>query len=194
MWQQRWTPPKLPEDEARRAIERRRAQTFAVDAEQWLEARVTTRGKALRPSTAAGYRNALDVHMLPAFGTLPLDEITSAVVRHWRGQFAARGNDSAGAKAYSVLKAILQTAEDDELIRRSPCRLKGGGSAAKVRGSSLSRQPRRARRRHAAVVASADIGLRMVRAADRRGRWTPHRRRRPPDRRPPHPADRAVRR
>ena len=133
--QQRWTPPKVRETESRRAVERRRAQVFAVYAEQWLEGRVTTRGKALRPSTVAGYRNALDVHILPAFGTLPLDEINSAVVRHWRGQFAARGNDSAGAKAYSVLKAILQTAEDDELITRNPCRLKGGGSAAKVRES-----------------------------------------------------------
>ncbi|MFQ6173431.1 tyrosine-type recombinase/integrase [Oryzobacter sp. R7] len=133
--QQRWTPPKVRDAESRRAVERRQAQVFAVYAEQWLEGRVTTRGKALRPSTVAGYRNALDVHILPAFGTLSLDEINSAVVRHWRGQFAVRGNDSAGAKAYSVLKAILQTAEDDELITRNPCRLKGGGSAAKVRES-----------------------------------------------------------
>ncbi|WP_377644602.1 tyrosine-type recombinase/integrase [Oryzobacter terrae] len=133
--QQRWTPPKVRDDEARRAAGRRRAHTFAVYAERWLEGRVTTRGKGLRPSTVAGYRNALDVHILPAFGALPLDEINSAVVRHWRGQFATRGNDSAGAKAYSVLKAILQTAEDDELILRNPCRLKGGGSAAKVRES-----------------------------------------------------------
>lgn len=133
--QQRWTPPKVREEEARRSVERRRTQTFALYAERWLEGRVTTRGKGLRPSTVAGYRNALDVHILPAFGALPLDEINSAVVRHWRGQFAVRGNDSAGAKAYSVLKAILQTAEDDEVILRNPCRLKGGGSAAKVRES-----------------------------------------------------------
>lgn len=133
--QQRWTSPLVRAAEAAKEVERRRASTFTVYAEQWLEGRVTTRGKALRPSTVAGYRNALDVHILPAFGTLPLDEINSAVVRHWRGQFAVRGNDSAGAKAYSVLKAILQTAEDDELILRNPCRLKGGGSAAKVRES-----------------------------------------------------------
>ena len=62
--QQRWTPPKVRETESRRALERRRAQVFAAYAEQWLEGRVTTRGKALRPSTVAGYRNALDVHVL----------------------------------------------------------------------------------------------------------------------------------
>lgn len=133
--QQQWTSPTVRAARAAQEAERRRVSTFAVYADQWLEGRVTTRGRALRPSTVAGYRNALDVHVLPAFGPLPLDEITSAVVRHWRGQFAVRGNDSAGAKAYSVLKAILQTAEDDELITRNPCRLKGGGSAAKVRES-----------------------------------------------------------
>jgi integrase len=31
------------------------------------------------------------------------------------------------AKAYRLLKAILQTAVDDELIRRNPCRIKGAG-------------------------------------------------------------------
>ncbi|HZB67091.1 MAG TPA: hypothetical protein VE503_06705 [Ornithinibacter sp.] len=29
----------------------------------------------------AGYRNALDVHILPRFGALPLDEVTTAAVR-----------------------------------------------------------------------------------------------------------------
>ena len=32
------------------------------------------------------------------------------------------------AKAYRLLKAILQTAVDDELIRRNPCRIKGAGN------------------------------------------------------------------
>lgn len=131
--QQRWTPPKLREEKSRRAVERRRAQVFALYAEQWLQGRVTTKGKALRHSTVAGYRNALDVHILPAFGTLPLDEINSAVIRRWRGQFAARGNDSAGAKAYSVLKAILQTADHHPPAsvgpsrRRPRCSTRGGG-------------------------------------------------------------------
>lgn len=82
--QQRWTSPLVRAAEAAKEVERRRASTFAVYSEQWLEGRVTMRGKALRPSTVAGYRNALDVHILPAFGALPLDEINSAVVRHWR--------------------------------------------------------------------------------------------------------------
>lgn len=113
----------------------RRGRTLASYAEHWLGARVTSKGAALRPSTLAGYRNSLDVHILPAFGPLPLDEITAAAVRHWRGQFSATGHDASGAKPYGLLKAILQTAEDDELILRNPCRLKGAGHAAKVRES-----------------------------------------------------------
>ena len=56
-------------------------------------------------------------------------------MRQWRGQFSASGHDAAGAKAYGLLKAILQTAEDDEIILRNPCRLKGAGHAAKARQS-----------------------------------------------------------
>lgn len=117
-----------PQDRAIRAAadeESRRSRTLSVYAGQWLAARVTSAGAALRPSTQAGYRNSLDVHVLPRFGALPLDEITTAAVRQWRGQFSASGHDAAGAKAYGLLKAILQTAEDDEIILRNPCRLRG---------------------------------------------------------------------
>ncbi len=31
------------------------------------------------------------------------------------------------AKAYRLLRAIMNTAVEDELIRRNPCRIKGGG-------------------------------------------------------------------
>jgi hypothetical protein len=34
------------------------------------------------------------------------------------------------AKAYRLLRAILNTALDDEVIRRNPCRIKGAGQEA----------------------------------------------------------------
>jgi hypothetical protein len=104
---------------------------------------VTSTGAALRPSTRAGYRNSLDVHILPRFGALPLDEVTTAAVRQWRGQFSAMGHDAAGTKAYGLLKAILQTAEDDEIILRNPCRLRGWprGDVAPIR-CAVPRGPR----------------------------------------------------
>jgi hypothetical protein len=133
--QQRWSSPSERAAQAAAIEAHRRERTFAVYAEQWLATRVTSKGEGLRPTTRAGYRNSLDVHILPRFGSLPLDEITRAAVRSWRGQFSAAGHDAAGAEAYSLLKAILQAAEDDELIQLNPCRLKGAGHAAKNRES-----------------------------------------------------------
>jgi len=130
-----WSPPKDRTLAAAAAEADRRGRTLATYAEAWVAARVTSSGAALRPSTRAGYRNSLDVHILPEFGHLPLDEITTAAIRQWRGRFSARGRDAAGAKAYGVLKAILQTAEDDELIVRNPCRLRGAGHSQKRRES-----------------------------------------------------------
>jgi integrase len=133
--QQQWTSPNDRAAKAAAAEAHRRELTFSAYAEAWLVGRVTSSGAPLRPSTNAGYRNSLDVHILPEFGHLPLDEISTAAIRQWRGRFSAQGRDAAGAKAYGVLKAILQTAEDDELILRNPCRLKGAGHSHKRRES-----------------------------------------------------------
>jgi hypothetical protein len=132
---QEWTSPQKQAQVAAAQASERNARTLSVYAEAWLAGGVTSSGAALRPTTEEGYRNALDLHILPAFGHLPLDEVTSAAVRAWRGRFSAEGRDATGAKTYSLLKAILQTAEDDELILRNPCRLKGAGSASKRRES-----------------------------------------------------------
>jgi integrase len=153
---QEWVSPSVRAERAAAAEVQRRARTLTAYAEAWLTSRLTPSGAALRPATKFGYRNALDNHILPAFGDLPLDEITTAAVRTWRGQFAAKGTDSAGAKAYGVLKAILQTAQDDGLIARNPCRLKGAGHAMKRR-ESVALSP-------AELAALADVMPRQWRA------------------------------
>lgn len=137
---QEWTPPKVRTERAALAETQRRARTLATYAESWLASRVTSSGAPLRPSTRAGYRNALDNHIVPTFGDLPLDEVTTSAVRTWRGEFAVNGRDAAGAKAYALLKAVLQTAEDDGLITRNPCRLKGASQAPK-RHESIALSP-----------------------------------------------------
>jgi hypothetical protein len=38
----------------------------------------------------------------------------------------------AAAEAYRLLKAILNTAVDDGLIRRNPCRIKGAGRRSRL--------------------------------------------------------------
>lgn len=74
------------------------------------------------------YRRLLRIHVLPGFGDRDLDEITPQAVRTWRAARLAATGSTTVAKSYRLLKAIMETATDDELIRRNPCRIKGAGS------------------------------------------------------------------
>lgn len=134
--------------------ERRRAQeTFATktDAEVWLsqvEADLT-RGDWRDPDAGAAnfgeyalkwvderelaattdelYRRLLRLHILPGFEGSDLDQITAPKVREWRAERRKATGATTVAKSYRLLKAILETATDDELIRRNPCRIRGAG-------------------------------------------------------------------
>ncbi|UPK74788.1 site-specific integrase [Nocardioidaceae bacterium SCSIO 66511] len=92
-------------------------------APQWIDER-----PGLRPRTVALYKLLYRRHLQPDLGPLGLADITYARVRTWRRD---RLDDGAGpvtvAKAYRLLKAIMNTAVDDRLIRANPCRIEGGG-------------------------------------------------------------------
>jgi len=68
-------------------------------------------------------------HLAPRIGRLPIAAITSGHVRRWRKELLDAGVSAVTvAKAYRLLKAILTTAAEDDLIRRNPCRIKGAGT------------------------------------------------------------------
>jgi integrase len=94
---------------------------FEVFAEQWIDDRV------LKPRTEDLYRGLLRNHLVPTFGRFALEDIKEADVRRWRKERLGVVGQSTVAKAYQLLKSILSTAVDDELIRRNPCRIKGAG-------------------------------------------------------------------
>ena len=101
---------------------------FGNYAEQWLQDRV------LKVRTADLYQSLLCNHLLPAFGAVRLSDIDEAAVRRWRKErldTGARAARSFGpvtvAKAYRLLHAIFETAVDDQMIRRNPCRIEGAG-------------------------------------------------------------------
>lgn len=80
----------------------------------------------LRPKTVQLYNGLLAHHLLPTFRQRPVSDIREAQVRRWRKARLDAGVASLTvAKAYRLLKAILNTAVDDGLIRRNPCRIKG---------------------------------------------------------------------
>lgn len=63
-----------------------------------------------------------------SIGHYALAEITPSVVRDWYSRVSVDGGRDQAAKSYRLLRAILNTAVDDELIVRNPCRIRGGGA------------------------------------------------------------------
>ncbi|MFF0445941.1 tyrosine-type recombinase/integrase [Streptomyces sp. NPDC004609] len=97
----------------------------AVNFEGYALGWVDERG--LSATTEELYRRLLRLHILPTFGGLDLDEITAPRVRTWRAERRKATGETTVAKSYRLLKAIMETAADDELIRRNPCRIRGAG-------------------------------------------------------------------
>ncbi|UCM89279.1 tyrosine-type recombinase/integrase [Streptomyces marincola] len=97
------------------------AVNFAEYAVQWVDER------DLAATTEELYQRLLRLHVLPHFGGLDLDEITAPRVRTWRAELLKKTGATTVAKSYRLLKAIMETATDDELIRRNPCRIRGAG-------------------------------------------------------------------
>ncbi len=82
----------------------------------------------LRPRTLDLYRWLYGKYIEPTLSGHLLTDISPVTVRAWRAELIAAGaSPSMVAKAYRLLRAVLNTAVDDELIRRNPCRIKGAG-------------------------------------------------------------------
>lgn len=106
---------------------RRGRERLTDFAGRWLEAR-TVKGKPLAPMTKQGYRGLLARNIEPTLGGFALTELTPAVVRDWYSKLSVTAGRDQAAKGYRLLRAMLNTAVDDELIARNPCRIRGGGA------------------------------------------------------------------
>ncbi|MFF9146169.1 tyrosine-type recombinase/integrase [Streptomyces sp. NPDC014861] len=93
---------------------------FGPFADDWL------RHRKLEDRSRERNEGVLRLHIKPAFGAGTLAAITTPRVRAWRTALLDSGvGEPTVVKAYQLLRAILNTAVDDELIRRNPCRIKG---------------------------------------------------------------------
>ena len=97
----------------------------AVNFEEYALRWVKERG--LSPTTDELYRRLLRLHILPTFRAWDLDEITPPRIRTWRAERLDTVGETTVAKSYRLVKATLETAVEDELIRRNPCRIRGAG-------------------------------------------------------------------
>jgi hypothetical protein len=74
-------------------------------------------------------RRWLRKHVVPLLGGRRHGDFDNnpALIRSWRSELLASGASST-AKAYRLLRAVLMTAVDGDLIRRNPCRRPRAGS------------------------------------------------------------------
>jgi integrase len=86
----------------------------------------------LSPKTAQLYELLLRLHLNPTFGAMPIAAIREDSVRRWRAERLKAGPRSEPpfgpvtvAKAYRLLRAILNTAVRDKRIRENPCQITG---------------------------------------------------------------------
>ena len=100
----------------------RSAVPFGAYAERWIKER-----PSLRPRTVELYRWLLRKHLEPQLGPVKLGDLSTALIREWRSNLLEAGvSQSIAAKAYRLLRAILNTAvQEDGIIARNPCRVRG---------------------------------------------------------------------
>jgi len=125
----RWEPPGGKRTEVQDSL-----VTFGEYAAAWLK------GRDLAGSTRKLYRIILGTHILPAFENATMVAITPAMVREWHAGLRTETGPTQRARAYSLLRTILNTAVLDDVIPVSPCRVRGAGAvktARDIRPASL---------------------------------------------------------
>lgn len=130
---------------------RRSSMTLSTYGSRWIDVR-----PKLKDSTRHQYRIDFRLHITPHLGELMLDKIDPATVRAWHSTLSAelraslatsalnasragrRDGTATVARCYRLLRTILQTAVDDELLARNPCRIVGGSDARSGERPTLS--------------------------------------------------------
>jgi len=119
---EQWTPPQ-----ARKAAqERREAAAASNTVSRFVERYLAER--ELRPNTLRLYRQLLRTRILPHLGDRSLETVTVSDIKRWRLDLPPN-TGATNAAAYRLLRSLMQAAEEEELIVRTPPRIRGAGSA-----------------------------------------------------------------
>ena len=82
----------------------------------------------LRLRTRELYFGLLKHHIIPHIGYCELGELSTSLVRTWYADLTEKGlAQSTVAKAYRLLRTILNTAVEDAVIKSNTCSIKGAG-------------------------------------------------------------------
>ena len=101
--------------------------TFADAAAEWI--RYVEHDRRRKPSTVAGYRAILRSQLLPAFGGLPLEQVTPRLIERWIG--SVERAESTRIKALVLMHGIFGRARKVWGLQANP--------AAEVERPPLSR-------------------------------------------------------
>lgn len=129
--QHAWTHPREREEtQAREAAERQRgAVTFKQYATQWVDTRTNSQGDRLASRTREEYRRYL-TDRLSVWADMPINAITPDQVRTWHAEQLKSGKKTSVGRQYDLMKSVLKTAEEDGLIAKNPCRVRGGSKTS----------------------------------------------------------------
>ncbi|MFZ1911955.1 MAG: tyrosine-type recombinase/integrase [Propionicimonas sp.] len=123
-----WLSPAARREEARRLAMPK--VTFGEYGARWIDERRNSKGQPLRPLTQKDYRHVLATYLVPTFGKRPIDQIARVDVRAWHASLSKSSTLRSRTKAYGLLRAIMNSAVDDDLIPASPVHIRGAGAAA----------------------------------------------------------------
>jgi integrase len=104
--------------------------TFGAYAARWLANRHVA-GRPIKARTREHYQQILDDHLLDTFGTRQLAAIKPKDVRDWYAETLV-DHPTMRSHAYSLLRTIMASAVNDELIDANPCRIVGAGRSKRV--------------------------------------------------------------
>ena len=116
------------EDHVLRPAVLARRMTLQEYADAWLRDRRSASGQPLRPSTRRVYEHYLVKLIYPELGEVLLTELTPALVNGWYRRLVP-DRPTLRARTYALLRGVLTTAIEDELLAVNPCRVRGASNA-----------------------------------------------------------------
>jgi len=126
-----WSPPREREKALKAARDAAKLNTFSAYCEEFLASH------NLRPTTEQEYRRVIKKRLAPFFGAMPLTDITRGDIQAW-WKSQPKKTPSANSAAYRILRSILNSAAEDDLIEDAPRAIKRASRAKPRRDPILA--------------------------------------------------------
>jgi integrase len=105
-----------------------RTDTLELYTTQWLATRINRHGDHLLPRTRSEYERLLSGPLAP-LASERLVALTPEMIRTWYAGQTATGRKTQTARAYGLLRSVLNTAVQDGKLTTNPCMIRGAQNA-----------------------------------------------------------------